>query len=735
MSPKFYLTVLKAGVLSSFFIFFFVFKDLLFPYITSKQLPFNILVEILMIFWVALIVKYPEYLPKKNYIGFGLIAFVIAIFISAVHGVDFNLSFWGDIERMLGVFHTAHFVAFYFIIITAFRDKADWMLLFGTALVVSFIIAVDILMTPAGQTPYGTIGNTAYVAGLMIFAMYFSLFFVFQVKNWALRILLSLPLLVLFPAFWKLGNSGGTAGIGVGILLFLFLLGVFNKNYKIKITTLSVFAIFAIFLSLIFINKNSEFVKGNNYLNVLTSRLSSNKITFQTRLISWRGAIKDFKNHPILGTGFGNYAIIFDKNFNPKFYDYMKSETYFDRAHNNIIDIASTSGLIGISAYLSIFIFTFYYLIKSYRENKIELKIFAWLVSLITAYFIYNLAIFDSFVTYVSIMVVLGYIYWATENDKRFANELGFNDKEFTALGIAGIFFLFVSYQYNIKPWEMLHWTIEGQKAYASQDLIATTDAYKKALSYNTGLDRDSRTTYIRTITQNPSLLNKLDKEKAKEILDYAIYLGNKNLDYNKKDSLEQMEMAQLYSVAASFYYNDREKYSYYLDLSLESIDKSIEASPGRTTIYFTKAQILLSAGKKDEAIQALKYAAELNPRYGDSYCQLSKVYNYYKDDKNSFFMMDKCLDNNGADSLYPDNFYKTIVDHYVKNNDWNRLLILHQRLAGLNPQDANVHVSLAKIYAKLGQFEDAKASALKAAEVNPQFKEGAEKFIESLKK
>ena len=115
MPQKFYTWVLKGGVLLAFIVPFFVFNDLLFPYITSKQLPFNILIEILSVFWFALIVKYPAYRPTKNYITYGMLAFFAALTISAIIGVDFNLSFFGDVERMLGVFGLFHFLMLYFI--------------------------------------------------------------------------------------------------------------------------------------------------------------------------------------------------------------------------------------------------------------------------------------------------------------------------------------------------------------------------------------------------------------------------------------------------------------------------------------------------------------------------------------------------------------------------------------------------------------------------------------------
>jgi hypothetical protein len=155
MPQKVYLWILKIGAILSFLCVFFVFKGLLFPYITSKQIPFNMLMEFLLIFWLAFIVKFPQWSPfrgitktwpislffkakkveiaeqevlpparndQKNkaieaspavpeiskashYITLGMALFFVIITISCFTGVDFHMSFWSNAERMLGVFH------------------------------------------------------------------------------------------------------------------------------------------------------------------------------------------------------------------------------------------------------------------------------------------------------------------------------------------------------------------------------------------------------------------------------------------------------------------------------------------------------------------------------------------------------------------------------------------------------------------------------------------------------
>ena len=113
MSAKTYLRILQGGIIASLLVVFFVFADLLFPYITSKQFSFNILMEFLLVVWLVFILRYPQYRPKKSYITWGLTAYFAAILISCAVSVNLTLSFWGNAERMLGFFPLIHFLIFH----------------------------------------------------------------------------------------------------------------------------------------------------------------------------------------------------------------------------------------------------------------------------------------------------------------------------------------------------------------------------------------------------------------------------------------------------------------------------------------------------------------------------------------------------------------------------------------------------------------------------------------------
>jgi O-antigen ligase len=734
MQQKTYLTILKTGIYLSFLAVFWVFGSLLFPFITSKQIYFNILIEILAVFWIVFLIKYPEHSPKKSWISVGLISYFAAILVSCFFSIDFNLSFWGDIERMLGFFHIFHFLIFYFIIITVFREWKEWKILF----IISVICAVFVSFYGLANMHYSTIGNTAYVSGYLIFNIYFAALLFFREENKALRWVYLMAIPIMLSEFYKAYTSGAIVGLAAGIFVFLFLLAVLGKNKKLKINSIAAVVILVFLTVMIYANKDSGFVRNNNFLNKLTNNVSFQKATFQTRLISWKAAAKDFKNHPVLGIGYGNYAFIFDKYFDPKFYDYTRAETYFDRAHNNIVDIASTTGLVGLLTYLSIFLAAGYYLIKGFREDKISLVEFSLISSLIVAYFVQNLAVFDSLVTYMGLMAILGYVYWLDNKSERVS--LGADkplvDKGIFSFLIVGILIFTIFYQYNYKPLKMLKGTINGQMAFAQGDIIGTAEAYKKALSYNTVLDRDSRDSFTRIISGNPDALKKIDKAKAGEILDFAILEAEKNIEYNKEDSLMQAGTAQLYLTAGQLYKDsDQNLFNYYASKALDAIDKSIASSPERIPPYYLKAQIFLLRGENDKAIATLEYAISLNEKYYDSVCTLARFYFILENNEKGFEAMDKCLDTGGSGTLSPLSYAQNLVNHYAEKEDWPRIIMLYERLTGLSPNDSKVWVNLASLYARVGDKEKAIEAAKKAGELDPSMKDEIDVFIRSLEK
>ena len=717
---------------------FIVSSKLLYPYITGKQIFFNILIEILFVFWISYLIKYPSGRPKLSLICYGLISYFVVILLSCFFSVDFNLSFWGDIERMLGFFHLMHYLIFYFIIITAFKSWRDWFYVFllsaGTAIAVSFYSLFKI--------HYSTIGNTAYVSGYIIFNVFFASIAYFNwrslaeknKKNWGILLGYIFAIISMIAVLKATNTRGAYVAFAVSFIVLATLIIFLGKNKKLKQYFIASSMGLILLVSLVFVYADKPFVKNIPVLRTIT-QITPSATTFQTRLISWKAALIDFPNHPVLGTGLGNFAITFDKYFDPSFYRYTASETYFDRAHNNLVDIISTTGSLGLIAYLSIFIAAFYYLMSGYRKRKISLLNFVLLVSLIIAYFIQNLVVFDSQVTYLALMVMLGYVYWLS-HEKEEANDFKpLNNKEIFTIGIVGLMILGIIFQYNFKPWQMMRESINGQYIFADQDIVGGVKAYQQALSYNTVLDRDSRTSLINIVIPAAGVLEKLDREEAKEILNYAVDIAEQNIRYNPQDSMMQMQLSQILNLTSVFYREDNlDKFYFYSDRALEAINKSIEVSPGRTRLYFAKAQVYVSRDESDNAINAINQAIGLDREYAEGYCRLSKVNLFYQDETSAFSNMDQCLALDGIGFINDNDLVKYMINHYAPLNDFSKLVVLYEKLVSKEKNDATYFVSLAKIYAQLGEIEKAIQAVEKSVELEPSLRESANQFIQQLR-
>ncbi|HPW05915.1 MAG TPA: hypothetical protein PLA05_03080, partial [bacterium] len=229
MSAKSYQRILQFGVFASLGVIFLLFGNLLFPYISSKQLVFNILMELLLPFWLVLIWKFPEFRPQKSWITWGLIAYLAAILLSSFTGVDFNLSFWGDVERLLGVFHVFHFFLLYLYLITAFRRREDWYWLLSASVLVAAVEAIIIIRGEA----IGTIGNTAYVSGYMLFNLYFAVILLLRTAGkWQWPFYVAIVLMLM--AFFKADTSGAIIGLAGSLALLLFLFGLLATKKRVR---------------------------------------------------------------------------------------------------------------------------------------------------------------------------------------------------------------------------------------------------------------------------------------------------------------------------------------------------------------------------------------------------------------------------------------------------------------------------------------------------------------------
>ncbi|MBF0227538.1 MAG: O-antigen ligase family protein [Desulfobacterales bacterium] len=688
------LNFIKIGIYASFVSFLIIFPNWFFPYVTSKQIYFNVLIEVLTFVWIVFLLRYPQYKPKFSFISLGLGIFFAAIFISCFTGTDFILSFWGDAERMLGWFHIIHFLIYYFIIITVFRDYRDWQKLFIVYLSISCLIFLygfgqkfGLLFSTGGGRIDSTLGNPTYVGTIAVFNIFLS-FLLFFKENKNYRFIYLFFTCIAFTGLILSGTRGALLGVITGLISTGFIYAFLSNNRIIKKTTMISLVVVLIgtagllTFNLIQYESLKDTTKHNETEITIGERLfllASSPMSIKVRLIAWEAVFKNLRSHPLLGVGWGNFSNIWDKHFNPEYYLYESERPFLDRAHNIFLEILSTTGILGLVSYLLISGFVFFYLISAYRKSYIELSDFIWLTGLMIAYYVQNITLFDTLVSYVSLMIILAYIHWiySNDNDKLIEKNKSSNNLFVIVLisFIAALASLWVIFQHNIKPALVFSKTIESFDILNSNDIVGSVKKFEEVSNYKSPLDRYPKTIFLQTIEKKSNLLSNLPDKQRNEVLNFIIKQGESNVENNPLDTRMQLMLARTFQLG---FKSSKEKADrkFYLNKVLQTFDNTISTSPKRVYTYFEKANLYVLNNQTDKAIELISYGISLNPKFPDGYYYLLNLYAIKGDIKEAIKFAEKIIEMNPSKKVEITNFIKKLKlkfpNYQTKNLDFN---------------------------------------------------------------
>ena len=688
-------------MLASFISWFLIANTWYFPYITGKQIYFNIVVELLLVFYAAMLAKFPETRPKRNWISIGCVLFLLALLASSIFGVDWNLSFWGDAERMLGLFELAHFFALYFLIISVFTSKKDWYLLFNGAIAAALGLAIYAFAKYNGAQSSGnvnltsnisTLGNATYVAGVMLFAFWFVVYMLIKTKDWLIRSLYLVALAIIFACFMFADVSGSQAGFAASAVAFAFIWGFWNKSKKAKRLTLGILGIFLAFVVVMFAVRDNHALDNSRLGKVFRDFSTSNPM-LNTRFYAWSAAVKGFRDMPVLGSGYGNYALFFDKYFQGGYYKYTMTEEYFDHAHNNILDIASTSGVVGLLTYFMIFIAVAYYAIRAWRQGRIGLTEFAFITAVFVSYFVHNLAVFDAMANLMLLMIALGYVYWlqsgetaaamipavqyvgvkvknkAGKVDKHVDNEhWQFQKQELIAFAVAACFCGFLILHYNVKIAKAFQGSIDATQTWREGNLQLVLENWQKALSYHTPLDRDLRSLLASQVISNYQQLQANPGKDRDAILEFAAQSARQNVALNPKDSMMNLWLAQVL-----YYKGMMQKDIAGVKESLYYADQTVINGGEHIPPAIFKSSIQSSLSDPNGALATLRQALTWYPEYYDIYCYIGDITIGTKKEYTPANLIElaKCMDYSTKSKLIPDKTWAIAAEKYAQAKDY----------------------------------------------------------------
>ena len=379
---------------------------LLFPAILGKVIVFRLLIEAAFVLYAYLLWKdYDRYKPVWGIGAMALCIFIIVLFVAAINGVSLYTSFWGTLDRMDGLFTYMHFPIMFMVLSGLYKDRSAWIV----PLRVFVVIAVALGL--AGV--YGLIvlddvqyisGNQAFLAQALLFGAGMSIMLSMweAQRAWLWRITAGFLVLVLFATAIR----GAMLGVLVGGTVFALWYAWRSQAVRVRVAVGGVIVIGAVLLGSIVVFKDSGIVTRIEPLDRL-AHLSLEDSSVATRLNAWTTAFDAFKERPVLGWGPEHYATAFNTHFNPEFISFAAASIWFDRAHNIIFGLAVEAGILGVLSYLFLFGVALWYGFQLYKQEA-----FAGMtiVALLSAYFVFNLTLFDTMYSLIPFYLLFAFL-------------------------------------------------------------------------------------------------------------------------------------------------------------------------------------------------------------------------------------------------------------------------------------------------------------------------------------
>lgn len=707
---------------------FIVSTSLFFPFIVGKNLFFRVIVDIVLIIWLASCFQDVSLRPKWSCITGIFAGFVLWVGIADFAGIDPLRSFWSNFERMEGYITILHLFAL-FLVSAQSMSKDLWYQLMGWSVVISGFTWLQGMVEHLKDTFFridGSFGNATYFAAYAMVHVFFAALLAFRYKTsrWVWIVLGFLNLTTIFFT----GTRGALIGVAGGAVLASILYLIFEwKNKTVRYSGLSVIAFVVIAVIGLGLAKNTHFIGSSPVLSRF-GQLAHYVITFdikgmladvgRSRTVIWGIAWEGVKERPIVGWGQENFVQVFSNHYDPNIFD---QEQWFDRTHNVFLDWIIASGFPGLFGYIGIFAAILWYV---WKRKEFELYEKILLSGMVLAYFIHTFFVFDNITTYIFIMLIFAAVHHQAQNYEE--NE-GRNKNNYHVENSAGL----ITGAVVIAC--VFAWMVNMPVYVTGSDLI-------KGMIYAQGDGKQA---------VNDALLKESKKyfEKALNGSEFAKVEINEQLaiDINQRVRMSQAASSTKYEFAKLINDNiiqnimahpDDARVNYFAGIyftsignypaAIERLEHDLVVSPNKQTIMFSLAEAYEREGNISKAVELYKTAHEIAPQFVEPRLRYVDM----------LVSVGKKIE---AEEVMKDVHVESLQDQKYLNilmqvNRYDIIVGIFEKKYKDNPTDIQTRISLAASYVEVDRRDDAVAILQTIVRDMPQSKTQIEYFISEIK-
>ena len=432
-----------------------------FPFVVGKALYARTMIELALLAWVLLAIRSPAYrLPRSRLAGLvGL--YLLAMVLATVVSVSPQRSLWSNYERMMGLFDTAHWLLLIVLIAAMFRSWAQWRVLLNVNLAVGTTMALlglserfafgpvidtfSFLAGPQGASSARlgiTLGNPTYVGAYFlvnsIIAVGMLGYSYLRPRDssapravgrrrrqsrraeadsvvstevllrvfWALAAVLGLTMILLS------GTRGALFGLTGAVACFAVSYMLWGRLPLIKYACAGVAVLGLVLAGGLTLGRDTPAVESLAKRSVMVDRITRigpNDASIRGRLDSTRLGLRGVAARPLTGWGPENFTVAYDRYLTPEIVG--NAAASFDQAHNKLVEELTTKGAIGFLAYMAIWVYGAFVLVRRARAQATHEQLFTLVAgAALAGYFAQNLFLFDTPGTIVQFILLVAFV-------------------------------------------------------------------------------------------------------------------------------------------------------------------------------------------------------------------------------------------------------------------------------------------------------------------------------------
>jgi len=759
---RFILFIIKIGLWTIPFLPLYVSSSMLFPFITGKNFAFRIIIEIIFALWAGLAAFRAEYRPRLTPLFKIVTIFIVIVFFADLFGPNPYRSFFSNYERMEGFMMIFHLYLYFVMLVSVFRAR-DWIIFFHATLLASLAVSYVGLLQKFGYRVSlqggfrvdSTIGNPTYLAAYLLFHVWLLFILMYRFwKKWWLVGLYGAALLFELAILYFTASRGPVLALVIILIPFLASIvwfwpriveermrtasGIAPKadaatgfgpysGWSVGRKVAGVILVLTVAVPLFFWQiRGTEFVQSNQALKRLVN-YSLTETTVKSRFNIWGMSARAALERPILGWGQENYYLVFQKYFDPALF---AQEPWFDRSHNIIFDWLIHAGFPGIASYLGMILVACWVIVRGIRKGSFPVWYGIVLASLFLTYLLQNLFVFDNLNTYLLFFAFLAFteFFAHASASPPATNARSVETRSDLGRGIAvGAAMLLVVagvlYPLHIKPILESKALIRALNMPQQEGatLSQVESAFREALAYRSFGDTEVRE-QLSNMARGVINSSSIPAEARNDFLAFTVDELKKETAQPAKDIKHLLFLGTILTAWAA---SDPGRAAE----AEAALREAVRLSPTKQIIYFPLAQLYLSTGRADAALETLRAAWNLDRSYHEAGANLLMIALLTKNAE----VAEEAK--NGVSLIH---LNADILDRlgklYRQLNDFNSALPVYQQLVLLRPENANDRAVYAALLGTVGRIDEARFHAEEALRIDPSLKSQVEQFLEALK-